>query len=104
MTFRRGQCVGVTPEDIADLLREPALRLLPDPGTANGIFDPTELRVFCVFFDEFTEQVVALGRDQDLVLRVAELIGVSPADWYRQLLTTPASKELLPDGAGSSSG
>lgn len=97
MTVRQRQRAGATPEKVAERLREPALELVPRrllmdppecpesgiPDAAAGSAHPDDLRVYAEFFEELSEQVTYLAGDAGMTMRVAELIGVSPADWYR---------------------
>lgn len=86
MTVRQRQRAGATPEKVGVRLREPALELVPrrllmDP--AGGSAHPDDLRQYAEFFEEVAEQVAFLAGDAGMTTRVAELIGVSPADRYR---------------------
>ncbi len=79
MTLRHRQRKRITPDEVADKLRTPALELVPlDP--ASG------LREYEQYFSELEYQVEALSGDAGIAMTVASLIGVDPASWYRRAI------------------
>lgn len=69
----------MTPDEVADKLRAPALKLVPQ-DTA------TRLREYEQYFSELEYQVEALSGDAGMAMTVASIIGVDPARWYRRAI------------------
>lgn len=67
----------MTPDEVADKLRAPALKLVPnDPAFG--------LREYEQYFSELEYRVETLSGDAGMAMTVASLIGVDPARWYRR--------------------
>ena len=91
MTVRKNAPLTATPEAVAERLREPAVRLFPDapaldPVTGRAV--PRAAESYSSYFEELAAEVGAEAphASRSFTLRVAELLGVSLADWLRRVM------------------
>lgn len=91
MTIRWSSNAGVSPECIAEEVREDALRLFPsEPAlqAVTGLSLPGVVSRYEQFFDAFADVVRARvpHASREFVLAVASHAGVAPADWYYRVM------------------
>lgn len=85
MTTRKRIGPRTTPEDVATVVGDAARRRLPTNSISDGE-DP--VGHYRAFFADFKAQVdlVAVHQDDGFDMRVAEVSGVAPSDWFRAYL------------------
>lgn len=79
MTLRRNRAIGVTPEQVAEVI-PPELTKLPDTS------DLVEYRRFIDRLGAAVDVFTRTGGDLGFILAVAEIHGANPASWYRKQL------------------
>ena len=100
MTVRRKTRASTTPQAVAEQLAIPAAKLFPTPARMDpvtGLAVGDSRTPYTNYYEELGTEVFRLTRNDasNFVMRVAEILGVSPAHWYMRSFNQTEGEGLI---------